>query len=91
MKLTPSLDKFQVALRRELAYHPSVVRHQCLMPTPEEVRSWWIRWPRAAIGMVTGSISGCCVLDIDPQNGGDLQGKSLPAGPCSADRQAIRT
>jgi len=40
MKLTPSLDKFQVALRRELAYHPSVVRHQCLMPTPEEVRSW---------------------------------------------------
>jgi len=37
-----------------------------------------------------GSISGCCVLDIDPQNGGDLQRKSLPAGPCSADRQAIQ-
>ena len=58
-------------------------KFQTRLPTPEEVCSWWTRWPQAAIGMVTGSISGCCALDIDPRNGGNLKGKPLPAGPRS--------
>jgi len=58
-------------------------RFQTRLPTSEEACCWWMKWPEAAIGMVTGSISGCCVLDVDPRNGGDLRGQSLPAGPCS--------
>ena len=38
--------------------------------TPEEIRAWWTRWPRANVGIVTGMISRLCVVDIDYRNGG---------------------
>jgi hypothetical protein len=31
----------------------------------DEIRAWWRRWPRAGIGLATGSASRCWVLDID--------------------------
>jgi hypothetical protein len=31
----------------------------------DQVRAWWARWPRANIGMPTGSVSGFDVVDID--------------------------
>jgi hypothetical protein len=34
------------------------------------VRQWWKRWPEANIAIVTGSVSGVVVLDIDPRHGG---------------------
>ena len=34
------------------------------------VRSWWAHWPRAGIGLLTGSRSGLAVLDIDPGHDG---------------------
>jgi len=38
--------------------------------TPEEVRSWWNRWPTANIGIVTGKISSLTVVDVE--KGGDI-------------------
>lgn len=39
--------------------------YQDELPSPDEVRSWWRRWPVANIGMATGRLSGVIVLDCD--------------------------
>jgi len=33
--------------------------------TPEQIKEWWHKWPSANIGIVTGKISGVCVVDFD--------------------------
>jgi hypothetical protein len=38
--------------------------------SPEQVASWWDRWPEANIAVVTGGVSGIAVLDVDPRAGG---------------------
>lgn len=38
--------------------------------TAEEIRTWWARCHTANVGVVTGVISGLCVLDVDYRNGG---------------------
>ena len=38
---------------------------QTRLPTINEVREWWTRWPAANIGMPTGRLSGVVVLDAD--------------------------
>lgn len=38
---------------------------------PDEIRSWFQRWPDANIAVVTGAVSGIVVLDIDPRHGGE--------------------
>lgn len=35
------------------------------------IREWWRRWPKANIGIATGTASGLLALDIDPRNGGE--------------------
>ncbi len=40
-------------------------------PTEAEVRSWFERWPSSNIAVVTGTISGIVVLDVDTQHGGE--------------------
>ena len=35
-----------------------------------EVRAWWSRWPRAGVGLATGSASRCWVLDLDGPEAG---------------------
>lgn len=35
-----------------------------------QIRQWWGRWPRANVGVVTGTDSGVVVLDIDADKGG---------------------
>jgi bifunctional DNA primase/polymerase-like protein/primase-like protein len=44
---------------------------------PAQIQMWWTTWPTANIGIVTGSRSGICVLDIDPRNGGDVSFDAL--------------
>jgi len=39
--------------------------------TLEEINYWYQRWPEANVGIVTGSVSGIVVIDIDPKHGGD--------------------
>ncbi len=33
---------------------------------------WFARWPLANVGIVTGSVSGLIVLDVDPAHGGSI-------------------
>lgn len=40
-------------------------RFQEELPTKDEVRGWWKKWPDAHVGLVTGSISGIFVVDLD--------------------------
>jgi hypothetical protein len=35
------------------------------LPTEQEVRSWWRRWPEANAGCATGELSGFVVVDLD--------------------------
>ncbi len=46
---------------------------QSRLPSEAEVRDWFTDYPNAEIGMVTGSISRCHVLDADVRNGADPQ------------------
>lgn len=50
-----------------IAWEP--LQHHC--PSADTVRDWFSRWPKANIGIVTGTISGLVVLDIDPDHGGE--------------------
>lgn len=43
------------------------------LPTEDEVRDWWERYPKANVGVVTGAVSGIVVVDIDPDKGGDAE------------------
>lgn len=48
--------------------HPLIrwLEFQQRLPTEEEIRQWWGKWPQAHIGLVTGKVSGSlAVLDID--------------------------
>lgn len=38
---------------------------------PDEIRRWWRQWPDANVAVVTGTVSGVAVLDVDPRSGGD--------------------
>jgi len=40
-------------------------KYQTIRPTEEELLAWWTKWPEANVGIITGSISGITVLDID--------------------------
>lgn len=43
--------------------------YQERLPSEEEIKEWWGRWPLADIGMVTGPISSRLVVDIDSEEG----------------------
>jgi putative DNA primase/helicase len=49
--------------------------------SPEIIRQWWAAWPKANIGVATGSVSGIIVLDVDPDKGGDDSLRTLPEPP----------
>lgn len=44
-------------------------RYQKEKVTISEIDEWWSQWPRANIGLVTGSINRLLVLDIDGEEG----------------------
>jgi len=46
--------------------------------TLEEIRRWWTDYPKAMIGIVTGSISGISVIDIDELRGQEEIQKYIP-------------
>lgn len=35
------------------------------LPDTAQVEAWWVRFPKAGIGIVTGEVSGLTVLDVD--------------------------
>jgi len=49
------------------------------LPTEEEVREWFTKYPDANIGIVTGELSGIAVIDIDNNNWEIFDVKKAPA------------
>lgn len=45
--------------------------YQKRLASEEEIKDWYQRWPDANVAVVTGSLSGLVVVDIDPRHGGD--------------------
>lgn len=54
--------------------------YQKRRPTKEEVESWFLKWPDANIGIVTGEISGIAVIDFDSS---EAFGEAQIKGPSS--------
>ena len=48
--------------------------YQTRRPTEQELTDWWLKWPEANIGLVTGKISGVTVIDVDIEHGGTVEG-----------------
>lgn len=44
-------------------------QYQQTRPTDEEMEAWWVQYPSAKLGIVTGKISNIAVVDIDTQEG----------------------
>ena len=53
-------------------------RYQKERSTPEEIEAWWLKWPNAMIGIVTGEISGIFVIDCDTPEGYEEIQKLFP-------------
>lgn len=61
--------------------HPRIKweTYQRRLPTEDEVRGWFTRWPDSNIGCATGRVSGIVVLDIDGEIGlRSVDGRYLP-------------
>ncbi|MCK9229245.1 MAG: bifunctional DNA primase/polymerase [Syntrophales bacterium] len=52
--------------------------YQTRKATPEEIRTWFTKWPKAMIGIVTGEISGILVIDCDSEDAYQAIQKLLP-------------
>jgi hypothetical protein len=75
-------DVFQVAmayLRRGFSVVPQLpgAKHPCVkwkpfqqrLPTEEELRGWFARWPHAGLAVVLGPVSGLFAVDVDGPEG----------------------
>ncbi len=66
-------------------------KYQEVLPSEEEIKSWWEKWPEADIGCVTGAITQRLVLDIDGDKGFDaIKGNDLPVTPTVRTRRGIQ-
>ncbi len=54
--------------------------YQDRSPTLAEITRWWFEHPDAWVGLVTGAGSRLIVVDVDPRNGGSLDGLDIPPG-----------
>ena len=74
---------------REMEKRPAIDwrEYQQRRPETHEIRSWWTKWPKANVGIVTGKISGICVIDIDTPEGKEIIDSILPESitPVAAD------
>jgi hypothetical protein len=84
---------FAAALRyRQMGQHPVPIHqlekrplvpwtvYQDRQPTLDEMYGWWSQNQDARVGLITGSASGLVVVDVDPRNGGSLDGIDVPPG-----------
>lgn len=47
-------------------------------PSTMEMIGWWSKYPKARIGLITGRVPGLVVVDVDPRNGGKVDGLDIP-------------
>lgn len=50
---------------------------QTVRANEKELQDWYRRWPEDNVGIVTGTVSGLLVLDVDPRHGGEASLKHL--------------
>lgn len=56
---------------RHSGKHPRIRGgHLAASKKRSQIKKWWSEFPHANIGIVTGSVSGIVVIDVDPRNGG---------------------
>jgi len=53
-------------------------KYQKTLPTENEIRIWWQKWPEANIGIITGKLSGIAVIDVDAEEGKQAISKYIP-------------
>jgi len=64
--------------------------YQSRLPTEDELRAWWKRWPDHGIAIICGKVSGICVIDLDRhgESDGVLAARTVhgwePEGPVVA-------
>jgi len=60
-------------------------RFQKTKPTEKEISTWWSRWPKANIGLITGAVNRLVVFDEDGEKAAKIikEGGGLPPGPQS--------
>ncbi|MCX5803457.1 MAG: bifunctional DNA primase/polymerase [Proteobacteria bacterium] len=51
---------------------------QTRLPSTEEIKTWWQKWPDAMIGIVTGKLSDLCAIDCDSEEGETAIEELLP-------------
>lgn len=51
---------------------------QTRLPTHEELKAWWDKWPDANIALITGELSGINIVDIDTKEGNVNLNEFLP-------------
>jgi len=59
-------------------------RFQTQRATEKEIEEWWAKWPDANVGIVTGTISGLVVIDLDSEKAKEEFKELLPAYDLSA-------
>lgn len=63
---------------RDNGKHPRTINGKDAATTDESaIKNWWDTWEDANIGVVTGTISGIVVVDIDPRHNGGETFKTL--------------
>lgn len=53
-------------------------KYQTERAEPDQIREWWKKFPDANVGIITGTISGLDVVDIDSQKGMDAVNELIP-------------
>lgn len=66
------------------------VEYQQRIADPDEIAAWFVRWPDANVGIVTGRVSQLVVIDVDARYGGldSLAGLERAHGPLPATVEA---
>lgn len=53
-------------------------RYQKEKASAKQIKDWWKKWPDANIGIITGTVSGLAVIDIDTDDGKEEIQKYIP-------------
>jgi hypothetical protein len=57
---------------------------------PHEVDSWWMEWPRANVGIITGKISNLLVFDLDSDDARDyVKSRGVPMTPIAKTAKGV--
>ncbi len=72
--------------RKSIGKHPMFNGgHNKATVDQAQIEMWWNKHPNANVGVACGQLSGFCVLDIDPDNGGNETLNKYPEPPTTVE------